>query len=337
MPLLKLIQPTILEDYGKPIQAALDEVAAAGGGEVVLAPGRYPFTGPLKVGSNTVLRGSGGTVLVARVPERAAVRVEGRQVTLAGFAIDGAAGTRTGYTDASGVAVVDAEGVRLDGLDISRTSAAGIIVLNSSRVQITACTVRNSLADGYHISARSRFVQITGCASRDNGDDLFACVGYGKNGGRVENVVISGCQGSNGKGRGIACLGTRNLVVSGNLIEGTDAAGLYLHQEDNYETYGSAAITVTGNLFADVSRRVNHAGLFVGGGTGARGAGGGSIPNAIDGVLLTGNILDGSGSDGVYLSPNAIRVRGGGNLIRRAKNVALRNDSRDARVEFETQ
>ena len=337
MPLLKLIQPTILEDYARPIQAALDEVAAAGGGEVVLAPGRYPFTGPLKVGSHTVLRGSGGAVLVARVPDKAAVRAEGRQITLAGFAIDGAAKSRTGFTDASGVAVIDAEGVRLDGLDVAATAAAGIIVLNSTRVQISGCTVRHSLADGFHITARSRFVQITGCASRDNGDDLFACVGYGKNGGQVENVVITGCQGSNGKGRGIACLGTRNLVVSGNLVEGTDAAGLYLHQEDNYETYGSSAITVTGNLFADASRRVNHAGLFVGGGTGARAAGERSIPNAIDGVLLTGNILDGSGSDGAYLSPNAVRVRGNGNLIRRAKNVALRNESRDARIEFETQ
>ena len=337
MPLLKLLQPTILEDYGKPIQSALAEVAAAGGGEVVLAPGRYPFTGPLKVGSNTVLRGSGGTALVARVPEKAAIRAEGKHVTLVGFSLDGAAKSRTGFTDASGVAVIDAEGVRLEGLEITATSAAGIIVLNSSRVQISGCTVRNSLADGFHITARSRFVQVTGCASRDNGDDLFACVGYGKNGGQVENVVISGCQGSNGKGRGIACLGTRNLVVSGNLIEGTDAAGLYLHQEDSYETYGSTAITATGNLFAEVSRRVNHAGLFVGGGAGARGAGERSIPNAVDGVLLTGNILDGSGSDGAYLSPHAIRVRGSGNLIRRAKNVALRNESRDARVEFETQ
>lgn len=337
MPLLKLIQPTILEDYGKPIQAALDEVAAAGGGEVVLAPGRYPFTGPLRVGNHTVLRGSGGTTLVARLPDKAAVRAEGRQITLAGFAVEGAARNRTGFTDASGIAVIDAEGVRLDGLDISATAAAGIIVLNSARVQISGCTVRNSLADGFHITARSRFVQITGCASRDNGDDLFACVGYGKNGGQVENVVISGCQGSNGKGRGIACLGTRNLVVSGNLIEGTDAAGLYLHQEENYQTYGSTAITVTGNLFADVSRRVNHAGLFVGGSDGARPAGDGSIPNAIDGVLLCGNLLDGSGSDGAYLSPNAIRVRGSGNLIRRAKRVAFRNDSRDAKVDFETQ
>jgi hypothetical protein len=302
---------------------------------VVLAPGTYRYGGPVSIGDNTTLRGAGGTVLVPRDPLASALKLGGKRPAVRGLALRSGATQRTGRWDASGICIDEAEDVRLDDVEISGTSAAGVIVSRARRVRIAGCSVTGGLADGFHVTARSSRVQILGCQSRDNGDDLFACVGYEKDGGPVEQVVIANNIGGNGRARGIACVGACHVVIAGNIVDGTDAAGLYLHQEDNYKTYGSYGIAVSANIFSNASRRVGHAGLFIGGGTGSRTtAEGALVSNAIAQVTLSGNILDGSGNDGAFVSRYAEAVRGAGNIVQRAKGRAARMESGDSAVEF---
>ncbi|HYC05667.1 MAG TPA: right-handed parallel beta-helix repeat-containing protein [Azospirillaceae bacterium] len=325
MPELRIVQPGGSEDYAKAIQDALDAVAKAGGGEVVLPPGDYPYRGKLVVRDGTVLRGSGGTRLLPQDPMDGAIRLTGKWVTIRELTLQGRADKRTGKGDATGIRPLDAEHVEIDRMRVTGTAAAGIFVQKTAHFRITNCTVHDCLADGIHITAGSSHGQIIGNQSRGNEDDLIALVGYEKDGRQVEHVVIQGNMCRDGNARGISCLGARYVTVSGNMIHGTGAAGIYVHQEDNYKTYGVSDLTIVGNVMRDVSRRVSHAGLFIGGGDGDRPtADGAKVSNGVYRVMLSDNILDGSSDAGAFVSDHARDVSGCGNLIRNAKRTGVR-------------
>jgi hypothetical protein len=60
LPKRKLPGAEVKVGPGEDVQAALDKVAARGGGAVLLSGGRYPFTGTLRVPANVALRGLSG-------------------------------------------------------------------------------------------------------------------------------------------------------------------------------------------------------------------------------------------------------------------------------------
>ncbi|ACI99926.1 lipoprotein, putative [Rhodospirillum centenum SW] len=334
MPRLRVLQPGVADDCAPLIQKALDEVAAAGGGEVVLPPGDWPYRGALTVGGGTVLRGSAGTRLLALDPRRSAVCLRGRFPAVRDLLLDGRATRRSSAGDAAGFRLLRAEEAELDRVRVTRTAAAGIFVQETVGFRITHSTVHGCLADGFHVTAASRYGQILGCRSYDNGDDLFALVGYASNGAPVEHMVIADNIGRNGAARGITCLGARHVAITGNLIHGSAAAGIYLHQETSYDTFAPSWVVVSGNVLRDVARKASHAGLFIGGGRGAQPLkAGGTLSNAIEQVVLSGNLLDGSGHDGLYVSSRARRVTGSGNVVRNVRQGAIRIDSREASVE----
>lgn len=334
MPRLRVLQPGTADDCAPQIQAALDDVAASGGGEVVLPPGDWPYRGILKVGDGTLLRGSAGTRLLALDPTESAVQLRGRFPAVRDLLLDGRAEKRSSAGNAAGIRLLGAEEAEVDRVRVTRTAAAGIFVQETVGFRITHCTVHDCLADGFHVTAASRYGQILGCRSQDNGDDLFALVGYAKNGAPVEHMVIADNIGRNGAARGITCLGARHVAITGNLIDGSAAAGIYLHQETSYDTFAPSWVVVSGNVLRDVARKASHAGLFVGGGTGEQPLkAGGSLSNAIEQVVLSGNLLDGSGHGGLYVSRQARHVTGTGNVVRNARRGAVRIDSREASVQ----
>ncbi|HYE48451.1 MAG TPA: right-handed parallel beta-helix repeat-containing protein [Azospirillaceae bacterium] len=325
MPELRIVQPGGAEDFAGPLQEALDAVAAAGGGEVVLPPGDYPYRGILVVKDRTTLRGSGGARLLPQDPDTGALRLTGEFPAVRELVLEGRAEKRTGRGDATGVRLLKAKYAELDRVRVTRTAAAAVFVGQSEHFRIVNCTVHDCLADGIHVTQGSRHGQVMGCQSFDNGDDLFALVGYAKDGRLVEHVVIANNVGRNGKARGITCLGARHVAITGNVIDGTDAAGIYLHQEDSYDTFAPSDVAIVGNVLRDVSRRVTHAGLFIGGGRGQKElADGGKVSNGIARVALSNNILDGSGDAGLYVAAEAGDVAGGGNLVRNARHDAVR-------------
>lgn len=334
MPLLRVMQPGLGDDVRPSLQKALDDVAASGGGEVVLPPGDWPYAGIVVVGDRTTLRGTGGARLIPRDPAKSAIHLRGDRPAIREVLLDGTAQRRESGGDSTGIRLLRSIGAEVDRVRVRRTAAAGFFVQGSEHFRISGCTVHDGFADGFHITGGSRFGQIIGCQSHDNGDDLFALVGYEKDGALVEHIVIAGNVGRNGDARGIAILGARFVTVQGNTIQGTRAAGLYLHQETRYVTYAPSRVSLVGNLLEDVSRDVRHAGIYIGGADGAtRLADGRTVGNGIEDVVLSDTVLDGSGHDGLYVSPHATGVTGTGNRLRRVRRDAIRIEGPDAKLE----
>lgn len=331
---LRVMQPGLGDDVRPALQRALDAVAADGGGEVVLPPGDWPYDGIVIVRDRTTLRGTGGARLIPRDPKRSAIHLQGEYPAIREVLLDGTAEHRDSAGDATGIRLLRSRGAEVVGVRVRRTAAAGVFIQRSEHFRISGCTVHDGFADGFHVTAGSRFGQITGCQSYDNGDDLFALVGYEKDRALVEHITITGNIGRNGRARGIAILGARFVAVHANTIQGTRAAGIYLHQETRYVTYAPSRIALVGNVLEDVSREVRHAGIYIGGAEGVTHlADGVAVANGIEDVILSGNLLDGSGHDGLYVSPHATGVAGTGNRLRRIRRAPIRIEAEDATLE----
>jgi nitrous oxidase accessory protein NosD len=320
MPEYRLVVRSIGDDVSAEIQAALDAVHAAGGGEVQLGPGDFPCADHLTVRARTVLRGMGGARLRMLDPARSSVFLEGEDVEVRGIALAGGARTRSSSDRSMGFRARGCRGLTIADCAVSGTAAAGIMLRGCEDVLVSGNRIEGTLADGIHVTERCRHVVISGNRLVRTGDDGIGLVGYQKDGGPVRNVAVVGNAVRDGKARGISCLGAHHVAISGNVVDGTDAAGVYVAQEGGYGTYGSRAVSITGNVLSAVSRRVGHAGLFVDGGDGVRAtAEGGRLSDRVEEVALAGNVLDGSGHDGIRVGPDAARVRGGANLVAGAR------------------
>jgi len=332
MPLLRTIVRSTLEDYTAPLQEALDAVHAAGGGEVVLTPGAFPYSGNLRVRDRTTLRGAPGSTLVARNPAASSVLVSGEDVAVRDLTLTGSAQQRTGSDNAMGIRAAGCTRLTIENVGVRGTAAAGILLRACADFRINGCTVAATLADGIHVTERSHHGTIMGNRLLGTGDDGIACVGYEKDGGVVSHVTISGNVVNGGRARGIACLGGHHVTISGNVISDTAAAGVYVVQEPSYNTYGSRCVVVSGNVMTNVSQRVGHGGIFIRGGPGTRRTRDGqSLTNAVELVTLTGNILDGSRNDGLFVGENTRWIVGRGNLVSNIvrRPVAVSKDGND--------
>jgi len=322
MPEYRLIVRTIGDDVSAEIQAALDAVHAAGGGEVQVGPGDFPCADHLTVRARTVLRGMGRARLVMLDPARSSVFLEGEDVEVRGIAVAAAAPSRSSSDRAMGLRARGCRGLTIADCAVAGTAAAGIMLRDCEDVLVAGNRISGTLADGIHVTERCRHVVVSGNRLSGTGDDGIGIVGYQKDGGPVRNVAVVGNSVRDGNARGISCLGAHHVAISGNVVDGTDAAGIYVAQEGSYGTYAPRAVSITGNVLSRVSRRVGHAGLFVDGGRGARAtADGVRLTDRVEEVALAGNVLDGSGHDGLRIGPDVGGVRGGANLVSGARRA----------------
>lgn len=129
---------------------------------------------------------------------------------------------------------------------IDGATSAGIISFGSHGV-ISGNTVRNTLADGIHITGLSDHILIENNVVRDTGDDQIAVVSYEKFGSWVRNVVIRHNDVAGGHARGITTSGGENLSLESNRIAMTGGAGIFIASEGSYKTYTVDGLYVFGN------------------------------------------------------------------------------------------
>lgn len=120
---------------------------------------------------------------------------------------------------------------------IERSPAAGILFYDSIRPRVTNATIQNTLADGLHF-ANSQDAQVTGLNTLNTGDDGLAFVNYSqhpdRNGGTATNIIVR-----QSHARGIAVVGTSDVVITNFVIDGTSSSGLLCGQDQSYNTRAS--------------------------------------------------------------------------------------------------
>jgi parallel beta-helix repeat protein len=152
-------------------------------------------------------------------------------------------------------------------------AAAGIFVLNCTNFSITQCTVTNSaqigilmstssygrvysnyvqgtLADGIHHVEGANNVVTSNNVLRATGDDSISVVGY-TSGLQPYDILIVGNKSYLSSGRGITCIGGKQVTIEANQIERSSGAGISASSELTYNTYASSKVSIVGNQLID--------------------------------------------------------------------------------------
>ena len=146
-------------------------------------------------------------------------------------------------------------------------SSAGIFIYASRFFTVANNLVSRSLADGIHVTGRSRDGRIIGNTVTEAGDDMIAIVTYMPStwrasavadstwisdyltSARVRNVLIKD-NTVNGQywGRGIAVVGGESVTIQNNQVDNaTYGAGILVARENNYNTTGVENVLISGN------------------------------------------------------------------------------------------
>ncbi|APR85380.1 putative lipoprotein [Minicystis rosea] len=251
-------------------------MAAQGAPVDVLVPaGTFAFSKVLVVPHDVRLRrwpeDTGGT-LQATDPDLSAVHLTGDRSGALFLVMISPATKRTSTPWSGSIwvgggdnVVMSVEDTLVVGNDVSTPSSAHIFGLAEKGGLWAFNHAHDGYADTFHHTGRSSYCQVVANRARtqdDRGDDLYAFVGYAGNGDPVHHCSCIANWGRDGHARGLAAVGAGFISFQNNDISRTQAAGIYLAQEDSYHSFGTFDIRVTGNVIDQANLNLSHDGLL---------------------------------------------------------------------------
>jgi len=131
---------------------------------------------------------------------------------------------------------VHGDGVRLSGITITGSAAAGVFLDGANNFVLDRVTVRDSRADGIHMTMGSSNGQVNNPLTERTGDDGVAVVSYGpqfgSSAGPCSNIVInSPVINGTTYGQGITVRGGNNITYNNIRVSDTSGAGVFLSSE----------------------------------------------------------------------------------------------------------
>lgn len=229
--------------------------------------------------------------------------------------------------ETAGVHVHDAANFLVDRVNITATASVGIMVRGSGgtsqeHARISNCVVKNTLADGIHMTSGSHYIDVDANQVSGTGDDMIAVVSYRTQPTAVHHINITrNVVADQTWGRGIAVVGGSDVKIAANTIRRSSAAGIYLASEVAYDTSGAWRVTVQGNLLdrCSIDSRSGHAAVMV---FGRESAGG--KDNRTGDIVIADNTIRDSRKDGIWCGRQAVNVSLLRNLIERSGDNGLR-------------
>jgi hypothetical protein len=265
--------------FGHPIeisvQPGIDSLAAAVATRLKsaspavlhLSAGRFIFSHPLRLPRSTRIVGAGDrTILVAAPPvvdSPCGLVISSNCELESIHVIYQKSKTRQLASDTAILYVVEAKNVLIRKVTVEGSASTGILVEHSTSVMIDGCSVYGTLADGIHVTNGSRNVTISGCEVHDVADDGIATVSYRSKAPQCDNVTIVCNHVRCGRARGIANIGSKNVVIVNNVVEEC-AAGIYAALETYYDTYYPNTVYIYNNLIMRCGSGTGMQGLLVG-------------------------------------------------------------------------
>lgn len=125
-------------------------------------------------------------------------------------------------------------------------------VVNS---RVSGIWARRSGADVVHITGLSDGVSIDTVYAEQAGDDTVAVVGYQSGGaiGKPKNININNVYSRDTwHGRGVTVVGGENVQASNIFVSNCSGAGIAIHSEQEYDTYGNNNVTFS-NVYIESS------------------------------------------------------------------------------------
>jgi hypothetical protein len=261
------------------IQKALDAAAAMAQAttpvDVLVPPGDFDYSAELRVGANVRLRrfpeATGGT-LHATNPANGVVHLTGDRSGALFLVLKFSATARATTPQASGIWIggdssksAFVHDALVVGNEIAQPASAHVFGLAEEGAIWAFNFAHDGYADTFHHTGGSRYCQVVGNRAQtmsNRGDDLYAFVSYRADGDVVHHCTCIANWGRDGAARGLSVVGGGFVLLDHNDVDRTEWAGVYLAQENSYQTYGTFDVTVTRNTVAHANLVGSHDGLL---------------------------------------------------------------------------
>jgi len=314
-----------LTDNTAAINQALGDAAASTPRRNVYVPlGTFIHSGVLHIRGVTLSGAGGGTVIQATNPSEGACELSGKDSGIQNCTlVSPAAKDRMNSSHSAAICVNGATKFTINKVNVGAegmmgAASAGILCADraSSQGVITGNRILNTLADGIHLTAGAKDIQVSGNTLTNTGDDMIAVVSYRKDGTLVSGVRITKnvCVRQT-NGRGISVVGGNDVIIDHNIIQSSDAAGIYIASEDSYDTFAPSNVQVIGNIIRNANQRhtVTHGGIYVFGR--AASENGAAVPYFARNITISGNTLTNTYYMGIRIGGYAVDVRITGNHV----------------------
>lgn len=326
-----------LSDFGVDRFATRDQWAAmraafraahAEGFDLVADPdANYRHDGPLML-DGVSLDGRGCTLTALSDGPQVLLCV-GNRWRVANLRLLGAARTRSSHNNTNGIMIGDEggnvatnfvlENVTVDAVAPGRgVGGAGFMFNSASQGHIIRPIVRNSLADGIHITNGSHELVFERPLSERTGDDGFAVVSYRSQGKICHSIRARDGVSRDSGARGCSVVGGRDVVYERFLVERSAAAGAYFYSEDAYDTLGVLRCSLIDPVLRGcstgrgLSPGFSNAALIIGGREGSDTVQGASVARGAVDCVATNPVVEGAGpacTAGISTHKYAVRPR----------------------------
>jgi parallel beta-helix repeat protein len=217
------------------------------GGIVVFPAGTYVQSRSIRVESRNLIMWAENARLHASNSMDQALGLIGDGSAVIGFTFTARTTVRASDLPQSRLLLLGKGNVALNNV-IDGASSAGIMVFGASKFRIEGNTVRNTLADGIHLTNAASSGVVVSNVVRSSQDDMIAVVSYGRGQAAHDILIAHNDVAGNPWGRGIAVVGGRDITISDNTIRDVaEGAGVLIAREGVWNTNGSSNIVIEHN------------------------------------------------------------------------------------------
>jgi hypothetical protein len=249
------------------LQKALDGLEP--GDTLKLEPRTYRHSEVLTVDVPNVTVTGPGATLIATDEQHSAFHIAADGVVVSDlvFGVEQTTKRWEGL-DQHKVTITQAKEVELHSIEITGSAAAGVYVgAGASKFLLDSVTVRNTRADGIHMTGGAHDGTVRNPNVIHSGDDGVAVVSYESDPAISRNITVyAPVVEDNSNGRGVSVVGGENITYHDVQIKGSSSAGVYVGVEgDPYFTQSNKDILISGGQLQDANydERVNHGALLV--------------------------------------------------------------------------
>lgn len=157
-------------------------------------------------------------------------------------------------------------GIRLREVTVTGAAAAGILVAGSDHFVLDHVSVRDTRADGIHLTRGAHDGQVIAPVTRDTGDDGVAVVSYEQDGPPCARISVVAPHVSGSRARGISVVGGTDVTYSAIDVQDSAAAAVYIAAEgEPYFTTAPERVRVTGGRIrgANKDSGIDHGAVLV--------------------------------------------------------------------------
>ncbi len=238
------------DDGTAALQAMLNNVQP--GSTVSLDRKVYPHAGVVTITvPNVHIEGNGAT-LAATNDLTSSVQIRANGVSVSNLNLTAPMGGPRYSGQEQQKLYIHADGVSLNDITVTGSAGAGVLLDGASNFVLNRVTVRDSRADGIHMTRGSNHGQVNNPLTERTGDDGVAVVSYGPKFGvndppcrdiTIASPVVNGTS----FGHGVTVRGGENITYRNVQVSGTSGAGVYVSTEgDPFYLQSVSGVTVEG-------------------------------------------------------------------------------------------